>query len=144
MLQEQNIDRKVEHFHKLIRVKLDEFFPEKTVMISYLEKKWMNPHLKNLLRKVKREFYQKRKSPKWRKLKKRFKKLKQKTFYSNFVTDLKASNPSKWYSSAKRIGVEQCSGDGELTVECLQGLNDQQASEKVQNHSVKYHKSIPP
>ena len=79
---------------------MDEFFPEKTVMISYLEKKWMNPHLKNLLRKVKREFYQKRKSPKWRKLKKRFKKLKQKTvrtFYSNFVTDLKASNPSKWY-----------------------------------------------
>ena len=115
---------------------MDEFFPEKTVMISYLEKKWMNPHLKNLLRKVKREFYQKRKSPKWRKLKKRFKKLKQKTvktFYSNFVTDLKASNPSKWYSSAKRIGVEQCSGDGELTVECLQGLDDQQAAEKVQS-----------
>ena len=32
---------------------------------------------------------------------------------------------------AKRLGAEQCNGGGELTVKCLQGLDDQQAAEKV-------------
>ena len=68
-------DMKVEKFHQTLRLKLDECFPEKTVMVSYLDKKWMTPQLKNLNRKVKREFYKRRKSPKWKKLKKQLKKL---------------------------------------------------------------------
>ena len=32
---------------------------------------------------------------------------------------------------AKRLGAEQSNGDGELTVECLQGLDNQQAADKV-------------
>ena len=93
----------------------------------------MNPQLKNLLRKVKREFYKKRMSPKWKKIKKRYKESKRKTvqnFYSNFVKDLKITNPSKWYSMAKRLGAEQSSG-GDLTVECLAGMSNQQSAEKV-------------
>ena len=134
VLQEACIDKKVLNFHNTIRSKLDEFFPEKVAMVSYLDKKWMNPSLKNLLRKIKREFYKKRKSPKWRKLKKKFKILKRKTiqnFYSNFVCELKVSNPGKWYSMAKRLGAEQNYNDGELKVECLSGLSDQQSAEKV-------------
>ena len=38
VIAEQDIDRKVEIFHQTIRQKLDEFLPEKTVMISYLDK----------------------------------------------------------------------------------------------------------
>ena len=70
ILDEQNIDMKVSKFHNLIRANLDECLPEKTVMVSYLDKIFMNPELKNLLRRVKREFSKKRKRPKWRKLKK--------------------------------------------------------------------------
>ena len=68
-------------------------------MVSYLDKKWMTPKLKNLNRRVKREFFKNRKSPKWRNLKKQFKKLKKKTvrtFYSEFVSELKLTNPLKW------------------------------------------------
>ena len=35
--------------------------------------------------------------------------LKKKTvqnFYSNFVSELKISNPAKWYTLAKRLGAE--------------------------------------
>ena len=130
VLKENCIDQKVISFHKTIRTKLDEFFPEKTIMVSYLDKKWMNPALKTLLRKIKREFYKKRKSPKWKKLKIMKRKTVQ-NFYSNFVSELKISNPSKWYSMAKRLGTDQNSSDGQLKVECLKGLNDQEAAEKV-------------
>jgi hypothetical protein len=54
VLGEQNIDMKVENFHNTLRTNLDEYFPEKTVMVSYLDKKWMTPQLKNLNRKLKR------------------------------------------------------------------------------------------
>ena len=66
VIEEQNIDKKVENFHRTLRQKLDEIFPEKTVKISTLDKKWMTPELKSLNRKAKREFYLKRKSERWK------------------------------------------------------------------------------
>ena len=60
--------------------------------------------------------------------------MKKKTvqnIYLNFVTDLKASNPAKWYSMAKRLGAEQNHSGGDLEVECLQGLEDQQSAEEI-------------
>ena len=103
-------------------------------MVSSLDKKWMNPQLKNLLRQTQREFFKKRRSPRWRKLKKKYKRLKRKTvqsFYDTFIHDLKTSNPAKWYSMAKRLGAESNNCDGEVAVECLSGLDNQQAAEKV-------------
>ena len=78
VLDEQNINTKVENFHKTLRTKLDQFLPEKTVRVSYLDKKWMSPQLKNINRKLKREFFKNRKSQKWKNLKKKFKILKRK------------------------------------------------------------------
>ena len=48
------------------RAKLDEVFPEKVVMVYYLDIKWMNPQLKNLLRKTKREFFKNLKRKNWK------------------------------------------------------------------------------
>ena len=144
---EKDIDQKVKNFHNTIRIKLDEHFPEKTVMVSYLDKKWMTPQLKNLNRKIKREFYKNRKSPKWKKLKKKFKTLKRRTvqiFYSNFVSELKVGNPAKWYSMAKRLGAEQNNNGGELAVECLKGLNNHQAAEEVAEHFSKVSQEYSP
>ena len=96
-----------------------------------------DPQLKNLNRRTKREFYKNRKSAKWKRLKQKFKRLKRQTvknFYSKFVTELKESNPSKWYSMAKRLGAEQNNKTGELSVECLKGLNNKQAAEQVAEH----------
>ena len=52
-------------------------------------------------------------------------------FYSDIVSELKESNPAKWYTMAKRLGTEQKNKTGELSVECLKGLNNYQAAEKV-------------
>ena len=137
VLGEENIDKKVANFHFLLRAKLDEYFPEKTMMVSYLDKKWMTPQLKNLNRKLKREFFKNRKSQKWKTLKGRFKKLKKRTiqaFYSNFVNELKESNPSKWYSMAKKLGTDQTNMDPRLKVESMKDLDDKEAAEEVAKH----------
>ena len=67
----------------------------------------------------------------------KFKKLKKKTiksFYANFVSELKESNPAKWYSMAKRLGTDQNNKDPRLSVECLKGMGDQEAADQVAQH----------
>ena len=97
----------------------------------------MTPELKQLQRQTQREFYKRRKSTKWKKLKRKFKYLKKKTvrkFYSNFVTDLKTTNPSKWYEMAKRIGAVNQKDNNNLQVEVLSGLTDLESAEQIAHH----------
>ena len=66
---------------------LNKYLPEKVIKISYLDKKWITPQLKQLNRKFKREFYRYGKSDRWRTLKNKFKRLKRKRikrFYNEF------------------------------------------------------------
>ena len=137
VLQTDNIDEKVNMFHKYLRDLLDKHFPEKSITISSLDKKWMSPDLKNLLRKRQREFVKHRKSNKWKKLNKKFKKLKRKTiknFYSNFTTELKETNPSRWYEMAKKIGALDQMNGRETFVECLEGLSDKESAQLIAEH----------
>ena len=77
----------------------------------------MTPELKQLQRQTQREFYIRRKSTKWKNLKRKIKSLKKKTvrkFYSSFVNTLKDTNPSKWYEMAKKIGAVNQSDENNL------------------------------
>ena len=103
----KSIDQKVELFHNFLRNRLDNYFPEKITKLSGLDRKWMNPYLKQIQRAMKREYFKHRKSTKYKELKAKFKKVKReslKTFYSNFVTNLKSTDPRRWYMMAKRLG----------------------------------------
>ena len=135
--QTDDIDGKVRTFDTVIRNALDKHFPEKSIKVSALDKKWMTPNLKQLHRKVQREFFRNRKSAKWKRLKLKFKKLKRKTiksFHSKFVSELKTTNPGKWYSMAKRLGaVDQMNG-GDTIVESLSNLSNFQAAQKIAEH----------
>ena len=51
----ENVHEKTEAFHFYLRNLFDKYFPTKTVTISNLDKYWMNPQLKQLLRQVQRE-----------------------------------------------------------------------------------------
>ena len=89
-LENLSVDEQTEIFHNFLRTTLDSIFPEKTAKISSLDQKWMTPELKNLHRKMQREFFKKRKSEKYKLLKSKFKKLKRKSvkkFYSEFVSE---------------------------------------------------------
>ena len=129
-----NVDDKVTCFHNFLISTLDKHFPEKTIKISSLDKKWMVPKLKLLHRKMQREYYRNRRSKKWSEMKVRFKREKRKaikTFYSVFVTELKSTNPGKWYKMAKRLGaVDQMNG-GNVSVESSSHLDNRQS--KISN-----------
>ena len=102
-----NANEKVGNFHSYIRSLLDTHFPEKNVKISDLDKPWMSPELKRIHRRMQREYIKNRKSPKWKILKKKFKTRKKKavrTFHTDFINDIKQSNPSKWFKIAKKLG----------------------------------------
>ena len=137
VLEAKDANLKVNNFHRIIRRMLENNFPEKTVKISNLDKKWFTPELKQIHRKMQREYYKKRRSPKWLKLKKSFKALKRKSiksFYSGFVNELKSTNPGKWYQMAKRIGALDVMNDGEVKVEILDGLSNQDGAEMIAQH----------
>ena len=100
----KSINEKVQIFHDILRGNLDKYFPEKKTKMSCLDQDWMSPQLKQLHRSLQREYYKHRRSEKFKKLKAKFKRLKRKSIkntYSSFVTDLKQTNPAKWYSMAK-------------------------------------------
>ena len=70
-------------------------------------------------------------------MKMRFKKLKRKTvknMYSNFIKDLKATNPSKWYGMAKKIGAVNKLSGGNIKVDSLSEYNDVQCARKIAEH----------
>ena len=135
VIEVEDINQKVQNFHQTLRKWLDQYFPEKIVKMSSLDKKWFSPQLKLLHRQVQREYYKYKKSPKFIKLKRKFKKLKRKSvklFYSNFVTKLKQTNPGKWYGMAKQIGaIGQNISDEQIQIDCLQELDDQASAEKI-------------
>ena len=134
---EDDVNTKVANFHNTIIQRLNLYFPQKTIKISTLDKKFMTPELKQLQRRTQREFYKHRKSTKWKKLKRKFKKLKKQTarkFYDTFVNDLKSTNPSKWYEMARKIGAVNHSNDGDLKVEALTGLEDGESAEMIAQH----------
>ena len=102
----KSVDEQVELFHDWL--KYNSFFSEKVAKISTLDKQWMSPELKQLHRSMQREFCKHRKSMKYKKLKSKFKRLKRKSvkcLYSDFVFNLKQSDPAKWYQMAKKIGA---------------------------------------
>ena len=135
----KDVNEKVTNFHETIISKLDKYLPEKTVRISSLDKKWMLPKLKALHRQLQREYYKNRRSIKWKQLKIRFKREKRKavkTFYASFVSDLKRTDPKRWFGMAKRIGaLDRCNDD--ISVESLEGLNNKQCAQEIASHYAK-------
>ena len=64
-----DVDSKVTNFQCTLIQQLDHYFPQKTMYITTLDNRFMSPELKQLQRKIQREFYKHRKSEKWRNLK---------------------------------------------------------------------------
>ena len=93
------------------------FSQKKVTQMSNLDREWMTPELKQILRAKQREFFKHRKSEKYRRLRTKLKKLKRKTLkelYSKFVSDLKITDPGKWFKMAKRIGAVDRLSEGDI------------------------------
>ena len=89
---------------------------------------------KKLERKVKREFWKRRKSEKYKELKS-LQKIKiskaKKSFYENFVEDLKETKPGKWYGKLKRMACYDQVQFEPLKITSLEDLSDKDAAERI-------------
>ena len=134
IFEEENLDKKVENFHNIITSILNTHFPEKNITISSLDKKWMTPQIKQVLRKMQSEYFSKGKTGRWRKLKSKFRKLKRKSvraYFSRFVTQIKDTDKHRFYTKVKQIGGLNPTGNGELEIECLNGKTNEECAEEV-------------
>ena len=86
--------------------KVEEYFPQKTRVISSDDQPFCTEEIKHLKRLKSREYRKNRKSLKWRDLSKQYytavKKAKR-DFYKKAVKDLKQSKVGQWYSKLKRL-----------------------------------------
>ena len=57
-----------------------------------------------------------------------------KAFYSNFVADLKMTDPGKWFNMAKRIGAVSQMDNFEVKVESLLDYDNKQCADKIAQH----------
>ena len=106
LYQAESAHTKAQIFQNMLVSKLDEIFPEKTRKISSDDQPWVTFKLKKLDRARKRIFHKERRSEKWKKLDKIFKKEAKSAkseFYKNKVEELKIKNPGQWYSCLKNI-----------------------------------------
>jgi len=130
---EEDVNTKVNMFHSHIRGLLDKHLPEKTVTMSSLDKKWMTPELKQILRESQRERLRNGKSTKFKKLWSKFRRIKRSKIKSNtkkIVNELKETAPGRWFQVMKKMGgVDQSAP--RLEVEELKGLTDQECAEAV-------------
>ena len=132
-----DIDAKVDAFHKTIRDKYEEIFHEKTIKISQLDKPWMTPQLKSINRSMKREYWKNRKSDKWKNLKKKFynlRKIEVKSYYTRILDEAKQTNPSKWYTIVKKLGLKIDNNHDKIEFEAISNLSDVDAANAVASH----------
>ena len=54
-----------------------------------------------------------------------------KKFHSDFVEELKTTNPSKWYKKMQQLGGLDQMNRGKLFIKELEGLTDKECSEAV-------------
>ena len=108
--------------------------PEKSRNIASDDKPWFTEPLKTLDKKRRREFNKNRRSERYFRLQKEFKSKcahSKKKFFNDMVSQVKDSDPSRWYSLLKRISNYDKEKTEELQIDEIGHLSDQEQSEAI-------------
>ena len=111
-------------------------FPTKTLKVCPEDQPWISKELKKLHRSIKREFFKHKQSEKWEQLNQQFTEkcsIEKEKYYQNMVSDLKTSNPGKWYSKVKRMSG-QSDRNQNIQVDELMGLSNKDQAERIAQH----------
>ena len=132
-----DVNEMAEYFQRQMLDHYYDCFPTKSVKVCDEDKPWVGKEVKALHRQMTREFYKNQKSEKWVKLKEKYL-LKcaseKEKYYNNIVSDLKSSNPSKWYSKVKRMAGQDLPQSQENCIEELLGFSSKEQAEVIASH----------
>ena len=134
VLNAESVDNKAEQLHNMVLDKLDEFCPEKTRKISSDDQPWYTEQLKRLNRRIRREFSKKRRSKRYRKLKKLYLKKvleAKRNFKSKMIDDVMQARTGQWYSKLKRISNFDQTKSEVVQVDSISHLSDQEQAEAI-------------
>ena len=129
--------KKAQMFQDILMSNYHRCFPTKQLKVCAEDKPWFSVELKKLNRKMKREFLKHKDSPKWSSMNEEYQERceqEKQSYYDNLVSDLKTSNPGKWYSQLKRMSGQANSKQTNILVDELIGLNDQEQAERIADH----------
>jgi hypothetical protein len=134
VLEEKDAHKKAEILQHLLVEKYDEFFPEKTKVITSDDQPYYTEKLSNLKRKKCREFHKHRRSIKWRKLEREYQlelsKGKQ-DYYKKKIRNLKKMNPGKWYAAFKKLTSFDQHKSEDIIVDSIKHLTDKEQAEMI-------------
>ena len=102
-----DVDMQLESFTSSLFLMLNAVAPEKQVRIALDDPPWINTRIKTIIRQRNREFDKNGKTDKWRKLMRKSKSMvkgAKKSFSTNFVSNLKDTDPSTWMKRMDRLG----------------------------------------
>jgi hypothetical protein len=138
-------------FERILSEKMDQIFPKKTIKLRQFDKPFFTAELKVLDRRKKREYLKKGKSEQYLKLSKKYEAKYRKAaqgYLDKNVRSLKESNPSKAYSTLKRMGNQpgDCSEDGSFTLlnHIDENLTPEQCTERIAQHFANISQEYPP
>ena len=139
-------------FQTLLSTKLDECCPSKSVKIGSQDKPWINADLKKIHRQRNREYCKNGKSLKYQTLNKEFETKYKKAagkYLNKNVCDLIESNPSKAYSTLKKLGAQPGDCTDESNTFSLPdheklGLSPEQSAELIADHFANISSMYPP
>ena len=97
---------KAECLQNTLLSKVDEYFPQKSRIISCNDQPFFSYKLKNLKRKKAREYNKHRKSIKYKKLEELYQQelsKSKRSFYQKQISRLRKSKPGKWYLELKTL-----------------------------------------
>ena len=141
--------KQVEFFENVVKLKLDEFLPQKMVKIGIDDKPFMTLELKELKRKRMREYVKNGKSEKYLRLREDFKqkfKKESQNFLRKNVDSLKISEPGKAYNVLRRMGAMPGELDdlSTFTLPSFENLSPEESVEKIAEHFSKISREFPP
>ena len=86
----------------------DKHFPEKTVKVSSFDNDWMHPELKSLHIEMTKEFFNNRRSERWKKLKLKFWKGKGRAIRGlhceAFADKISRGSKANFYKEVRKVG----------------------------------------
>ena len=107
LLSLSDVDSKLDFFTSSVFLILNTVAPEKDIRIALDDPPWMTTRIKTIIRQRNREYDKNDKSEKWRKLMKASKsmvKRAKKNLSTNFVSNLKDTDPSTWMKRMDKLG----------------------------------------